>query len=89
MSSPLLQLTEFSVEKIFLKLVRKVAYLDKSSDVDLLDSMLKEKPELLKYKLRKNYCGVCNEFSNGDMCKELDCKTRKKPHCIPTDNTLG
>ena len=89
MSSPLLQLTEFSAEKIFLKLVRKVAYLDKSSDVDLLDSMLKEKPELLKYQLRKNYCGKCNAFSNGLMCTERGCPTSKKPHCIPQDNTLG
>ena len=79
----------FSDEKIHLKLIKKVAYLDKMSDIELVDQMLKENPKFMHYRLRKNFCASCKEYSNGDMCKERDCKSRKKPHCIPQDNTLG
>ena len=59
------------------------------SDIDLVDKMLKENPKFMQYRLRKNFCASCKEYSNGDICKERGCKQRKKPHCIPQDNNLG
>ena len=75
-------------ERIFLRLVRRMAYLDKMTSVDHLDSILRKHPRFINYKLPENYCVDCDEYQSGMKCRELGCKSAKG-YCIPKENTLG
>ena len=78
----------YSDERIFLRLVRKMAFLEKMDHVDQLDNICRKNPRFMSFKLIENYCADCDEYQQGLTCRELGCKSRKG-YCIPKDNTLG
>ena len=83
-----IDLNNCSDDRTFLRLVRKMAFLDNHKSVEHLDTLCRTKPRFLSFKLQENYCCHCDEYQQGKKCRELGCKANQRL-CIPKDNTLG
>ena len=77
-----------SDDRTFLRLVRKMASLNDMKNVEHLDTICRNMPRFLSFKLQENYCYHCDEYQQGKKCRKDDCKAKKRL-CIPKDNTLG